>query len=240
MSKATYLAVMGELEKMSNAETLSQMNKFGINPKKAYGVGIAHLRKLHKLIGMDDPLARQLWGSPIHEAKILGSMVADPGMLNETDVEKLLRNFDSWDLVDEFCLNLFSKSRLGFIICLKYNNDKEEFVKRAAFSTMAIFAAHHNNMSDKKFERFLSIIMREASDERNFVKKAVNWALRQIGKRNINLNGKAIGAALKIQRFNNPTAQWIAKNALEELQSESVQKRLRAAQSAPKSQSRSK
>lgn len=223
-----YSDVMKELEKLSRAEHLVQLKRFNVTAAKPYGVPIAALRKLSQQVGMDDVLSRQLWFSPVHEAKILGSMIADPVELTEKDVDKLLRSFDSWDVVDEFCLNLFSKSRLGYFICTEYNDAEAEFVKRTAFSMMAILAWHHGNMSDQKFERFLPIIIRESVDERNFVKKAVNWSLRQIGKRNLNLNARAIAAAEKIQKISNESSQWVAKDALRELKSPEIQKRLRS------------
>jgi len=156
-------------------------------------------------------------------------MVAEPEKLTENQMENWVRGFNSWDVCDQVCMNLFEKSPLAMKKIRDWAEREEEFVKRAAFALIACLAWHDKEMKDEEFVRLIPIIKRGATDERNFVKKAVNWALRNIGKRNQNLNKVAIRAAKQMRGIDSRSCRWIASNAIRELESESVQKRLRKA-----------
>jgi 3-methyladenine DNA glycosylase AlkD len=180
-----------------------------------------------KQIGRNHLLAQRLWNSGVHEARILAGMIDLPEEVTEKQMEKWARDFDSWDVCDQVCSNLFDKTKFAHKKAIIWSKRREEFVKRAGFVLMATLAVHDKESGDKQFLKFLPIIKREARDERNFVKKAVNWALRQIGKRNLALNRMAIKTAKEIQGIDSKAAKWIASDAIRELTSEAVQKRLR-------------
>jgi 3-methyladenine DNA glycosylase AlkD len=221
-----YDEIIDQLKSLSNPEAIAGMARFGIKSEKTLGVSIPNLRKIAKKTGKNHTLALQLWDSDIHEARILAGMVDDPEMVTEEQMESWVKDFDSWDVCDQCCLNLFDKTEFAYQKAIEWSERSEEFVKRTGFVLMAQFAVHDKKASDKDFMQFFPIIKREATDERNFVKKAVNWALRQIGKRNLNLNDKAIEIAKEIQQLDSKSAKWIATDALRELTSEAVQKRL--------------
>jgi 3-methyladenine DNA glycosylase AlkD len=202
------------------------MARYGINPQNTYGVSIPNLRKIARETGINHALAQELWASGIHEARILASMIDDPSMATEEQLESWVKDFDSWDVCDQCCMNLFEKTGFAYRKAVEWSESDKEFVKRAGFVLMARLAVSDKNADDEIFETFFPIIKREASDNRNYVKKAVNWALRQIGKRNINLNKKAILIAGEIQKMDSRSAKWIASDAIRELTGESVQKRL--------------
>lgn len=208
-----------------NPEAVAGMARFGINPENTYGVSMPTLRKTAREIGKDHQLAEQLWSSGIHEARILACLIDDPKMVTEEQLERWVTDFNSWDVCDQCCMNLFDKTEWAYQKAIEWSGRSEEFVKRAGFAMMATLAVHDKKAKDSQFEQFFPIIGREASDERNFVKKAVNWALRQIGKRNETLNTLAIGIARDIQQIDSKSARWIAANALRELTSEKVQKK---------------
>jgi len=222
-----YEEIIDQLKSLSDPEAVSGMARFGIKSDKTLGVSIPNLRKIAKKTGKNHPLALQLWDSDIHEARILAGMVDDPEMVTEEQMESWVKDFDSWDVCDQCCLNLLDKTEFAYQKAIEWSERSEEFVKRTGFVLMAQFAVHDKKASDEDFIQFFPIIKREATDTRNFVKKAVNWALRQIGKRNLNLNDKAIEIAKEIQQLDSKSAKWIATDALRELTSEAVQKRLR-------------
>ncbi len=218
--------ILSRLKSMSNQENVAGMARFGINPKNTYGISIPDLRRIAKELGRNHVLALQLWRSGIHEARILASMIDDPQKVTSPQMERWVGDFDSWDVCDQCCSNLFDKTALASRKAVEWSSRKEEFVKRAAFALMAALAAHDKTADDAQFKRFLKIISVQSNDERNFVKKAVNWALRQIGKRNSDLNKAAIATANKIQQHPSKAARWIASDALRELTSQAVQQRL--------------
>lgn len=223
--------ILKKLKSQANPKNVEGMARFGINPKNTYGVSIPILRKMAKKIGKNHQLAKQLWNSGIHEARILAGLIGEPEKVTEKQMEKWVNDFDSWDVCDQVCSNLFDKTAIAFQKALKWAKRDKEFVKRAGFVMMACLSVHDKKANDKKFEEFLSLIKKEGTDKRNFVKKAVNWALRQIGKRNLALNKKAIATAKEIQKIDSKSAKWIASDALRELTSDAVQKRLQAKKS---------
>jgi len=221
-----YNDILQKLETLSNPKTVEGMASYGIDPENAYGVSVPNLRKMAKEIGVNHALAQQLWASSIHEARILATMVDDPEMVTEGQIEKWVNDFDSWDVCDQCCQNLIEKTKFAYPKAVKWSSNDKEFIKRAAFVLMARLAVSDKKADDKQFEPFFPSIKRESVDNRNFVKKAVNWALRQIGKRNPNLNKMAIKTAEEIQQINSRSARWIASDAIRELTSEAIQKRL--------------
>jgi 3-methyladenine DNA glycosylase AlkD len=219
--------IVKQLKSLSNPDAVAGMVRFGINPTNTYGVSIPVLRKMAKQISKNHLLAQQIWtSSSIHEARILAGMIDIPEKVTETQLEHWVKDFDSWDICDQCCSNLFDKTKFAHKKAIEWSKRREEFVKRAGFVLMATLAVHDKEADNQKFMRFLPVIKREASDERNFVKKAVNWALRQIGKRNSALNKIAIQTAKEIQKIDSKSAKWIASDALRELTSEAVRKKL--------------
>ena len=222
-----YQDVLQQLKSLSNPEAVAGMARFGINPKNTLGVPIPTLRKMAKEVGKNHALAQQLWASGIHEARILASMIDDPEKVTEAQMESWVKDFDSWDVCDQCCGNLFDKTQYAFRKAVEWSGREEEFVKRAGFALMAWLAFHDKKIKDEQFMTFLPAIVGASFDERNYVRKAVNWALRQIGKRNLNLNGMAIKAAQEIHELDSKAARWIASDALRELTNEKVQQKLR-------------
>ena len=219
--------VLDELQSKAKPDQLAGMAKYGMTVERRLGVSVPDMRKLAKELGRDHRLALDLWRSGIAEARIVAGMVADPAKLTEGQMEEWVKDIDSWDVCDQVCMNLFEKSQLAWKKIIDWSEREEEFVKRTAFSLIACLAWHDKKASDEKFAELLPVIMREATDERNFVKKAVNWALRNMGKRNVHLNEAAISTAKEIQRLDSKAARWIAADAIRELESDAVQSRLR-------------
>ncbi len=223
----TYNEIIRKLKSKRNPRNIAGMARFGINPENTLGIAIPVLRSIAKSIGTDHALALKLWASGIHEARILASIVDDPARVTEAQMERWVRQFDSWDVCDQCCGNLFDKTPLAYSKAVEWSKREKEFEKRAGFALMAYLASHDKAARDAQFEKFLPLILRGARDERNFVRKAVNWALRGIGKRNARLNRDAIKTAREIQKIRVKSAQWVAADALRELTSSAVQERLR-------------
>lgn len=218
--------ILEKLRNMGDPKAVEGMARFGINPEGTYGVSVPKLRSLARKIGRSHALAQELWDSGVHEARILASMIDDPEEVTEEQMEAWVRDFDSWDICDQCCMNLFEKTGFAYRKCVEWSSREEEFVKRAGFALMARLAVSDKKAGDERFMEFLPIIKRESVDERNYVKKAVNWALRQIGKRNRELNKAAIKTAEEIRAIDSKSARWIASDALRELTSDKVQRRL--------------
>lgn len=218
---------LNQLKSLTDPESVAGMARFGINPDNTLGVSIPAIRKMAKEIGKDHTLAQEFWSSGIHEARILAGMVDDPGEVTGEQMDRWAADFDSWDVCDQVCSNLFDKTRFAYQKAHEWSGREEEFVKRAGFVLMAALSVHDKKAGDDKFLEFLPLIKMGALDERNFVKKAVNWALRQIGKRNMDLNKAAVETANDIRKIDSKSARWIASDALRELTDEKIQKKLR-------------
>lgn len=218
--------IIKELESLSNPEDIAGMARFGIEANRAYGVRMPELTRIAKETGRNHELAEELWRYGYTETRILACMIDDPGLVTEEQMERWVLEFNSWDVCDQCCMKLFRKTPFAYQKIEEWSKREEEFVKRAAFTLIATLAVHDKKADDRKFEELFPIIIRESCDERNFVKKAVNWALRQIGKRNLNLNKKAIAIAEEINQLDSRSAKWIAKDAIKELRSEKIQERL--------------
>lgn len=204
---------------MRNDRNLQGMRRFGIRGKNMLGIPIPVLRKLAKKSGKSHALALSLWKSGIHEARILAAYVDEPKKVTSAQMDSWAAGFDSWDVCDQVCQNLFDRTTFAYQKALTWSFRKEEFVKRAGFALMACLAWHDKRATNSAFDPFFKRIVAESTDDRNFVKKAVNWALRQIGKRNPILRRKAIFSAQVILSKNtqSPAARFVAKNALREL-----------------------
>ncbi|NUN11203.1 DNA alkylation repair protein [Candidatus Micrarchaeota archaeon] len=207
-----------ELKKHASEKNRLGMARFGINPTSALGVSIPVLREIAKKHKRQHLLAAELWATQIHEARILAALIDDPKQVTEKQMEEWVEEFNSWDLCDQACGNLFDKTAFAYEKAIEWSSSKKEFVKRAGFALMACLAVHDKKASNTVFESFLPLIERESSDERNFVKKAVNWSLRQIGKRNPELNKKALKLARKLKESDSKPARWIGSDAVRELE----------------------
>ena len=218
--------IIAELKAVANPQSAEGMARVGIQTSAALGISIPTLRKMAKEIGVGHDLALALWETEIHEARILACYIADPTQVSEAMMEHWVQDFNSWDLCDQCCGNLFDRTEFAYKKAIEWSEREEEYVKRAGFALMAWLPIHDKDVPDRMFTQFFPYIKKGATDERNFVKKAVNWALRNIGKRNLDLNTLAIQTASDIQRLESKAARWIAGDALRELTSEKQQARL--------------
>jgi 3-methyladenine DNA glycosylase AlkD len=206
------------------------MARFGITTDKAFGIKHPILKKIAKGLGRHNDLALELWDTGYHEARLIATLVADPKVFTKTMANAWVKAINSWDICDGFTGNLIDRTPYAYEIAQTWARRKEEFVRRAGFALMAWLPVHDKKATDAKFDPFFELITEYSIDERNFVKKAVNWALRQLGKRNRTLNRKAIATAKQVAKIDSKSARWIAKDALKELESEAVQSRLKAKQ----------
>jgi len=221
------LDVVRTLERMGDRSRLEGMARFGIDTGRAVGVTVTELRRFARDLGRDHELAAALWASGVHEARLLASLVDDPDMVSEAQMEAWVADLDSWDVCDGVCGNLFDRTSFALDKAVEWSSREPEFEKRAAFALVASAAVHRKDLPDAAFASLLPVIRVEATDERNYVKKAVSWALRQIGKRSSGLNPLAIRTAEQIERIDSRAARWVARDALRELRSDAVQARLR-------------
>jgi len=225
--RVSVTSVLRDLRAMSSPKSVAGMARFGINPKNTLGVSVPQIREIAGKLGKSHALAQELWKSGIHEARILAGFVDEPHFVTEEQMETWVSEFDSWDVCDNVCGSLFDKTELAYEKAAEWSSRKEEFVKRAGFALMAYLAVHDKKAGNDVFTTFLPMIKRGSDDDRNFVRKAVNWALRQIGKRNLALNKLAVQTAKEIQKMEPRSAKWIASDALRELTDEKVRDRLR-------------
>jgi 3-methyladenine DNA glycosylase AlkD len=217
--------IVERLKSKANPNNLEGMARYGISTANRFGNSIPFLRKLAKEIGKNHKLALELWEEGIDETKILASMIGEEDKLTEAQAEKWVADFNSWDVCDQVCMNLFKKLPFAKKKIKEWSKGKEEFVKRAAFSLIACIAVYDKEKPDNEFMKFLSLIKKAATDERNYVKKAVSWALRNIGKRNKNLNKEVIKFASELEKTDSKSGRWIARETLKDIQREKVKKR---------------
>jgi 3-methyladenine DNA glycosylase AlkD len=219
--------IVAELRRLGTKSNVEGMARYGIRAKKAFGVSKPKLDALAKKIGKNHALGLKLWSTGIQDAKILAGLICDPEKVTGAQMELWVRDFDNWDSCDGTCCHLFVLAKDAWPKAFAWTKRKDEFQKRGGFALAAYLAYRDKSAGDGKYLEFLQVIEREAEDERNFVKKAVNWALRNIGKRNLRLNGAAIATARRLRERESRTARWIAADALRELEGEAVQARLR-------------
>ncbi len=220
--------VLKRLKAMSDPKVVESHSRFGDTGKNKLGVTTPDIRKLAREIGKDHRLALDLWKINIHEARVLATMIDHPRHVTEEQMEEWIKDFDGWGICDHACGNLFDKTPFAYRKASEWSSRKKEYEKRAGFALVAYLAVHDKKAEDRRFLNFLKLIKREAADDRNFVKKAVNWALREIGKRDKALNREAIKTAKEIKLMKERSARWIASDALRELQSEAVRGRLKS------------
>jgi len=223
----TVRRAVAELRRYGEQRNVEGMARFGIRAEKVYGVSKPRLDELARKIGKDHELGMRLWETGIHDARLLGVMISEPARVTARQMEQWVKDFDNWDVCDGTCCHLFVDAKPAWEKAFAWSRRRREFEKRAGFALAAFLAVHDKAAGNEVFERFLKAIEREAWDERNFVRKAVTWALRNIGKRNPPLNRKAIACAERILKDGEGAARWIARDALRELTSEAVQRRLK-------------
>ena len=210
--------VLHMLQSHARPGAVEGMARFGMTPDARMGVSVPDMRRIAKTVGRDHALALALWETGIPEARILASMVDDPAQLTDSQMEAWVADFNSWDVCDQVCMNLFDKSPLAWQKVGQWARRDEEFVRRAAFALIACLAWHDKAAPDEAFIRLFPVIKAGATDGRNFVKKAVSWALRQVGKRNANLRRAALDTAREIGQMDAKPARWIAADVIRELE----------------------
>jgi 3-methyladenine DNA glycosylase AlkD len=220
--------ILTTLYSKTNPKNVEGMARYGITSKnKVLGISMPFLQSLKKNIGKNHDLALDLWQTKVYEARLLAAFIADPKLLTKSVMNRWVRDFDNWAICDGVCMHCFRNTPYAHDLVAKWIKQKSEFVRRAGFTMMATLSVADKKSEDTVFLKYLPLIQRYATDERNYVKKAVNWALRQIGKRNLKLNASAIKTAKEIRKLDSSSAKWIAADALRELKSAAVQKRLK-------------
>jgi 3-methyladenine DNA glycosylase AlkD len=215
--------ILNKIKENGNPANLEGMARFGIRFDEAFGCNVPFMRKLAGNFRGNHDLALKLWKTGIHEARIIAFLIDDPEMVSDAQAERWLKDVKSWDICDGLCSNLIRKTPFAYKKAFEWSRRKEEFQKRAGFVMMAVLAVHDNRVDETVFFEFLKRIEEESGDNRNFVKKAVNWALRQIGKRNYKLHKSAVKTAEKIKLQDSKSARWIANDALREFKTETTQ-----------------
>ena len=217
--------VLEMLAAKADPDQLEGMARYGMTVENRLGVKVPQMRKIAKEIGKDHKLALELWETGITEAMILASMLDVPDEVTEEQMEAWVQDFDSWDVCDQVCMNLFDKTPLAWKKIHAWSNREEEFVKRAAYALIACLAVHDKELSDEVFISLIPVIKAGATDNRNFVKKAVSWALRNIGKRNPELNTVALATAREFRGIDSSSARWIGSDAIRDLTSDATIRR---------------
>ena len=212
--------IIQEFEELSDVDFAQNMKKFGINYVKSYGLRLPQIRKIAKQCGKNHELALKLWNYGYHETYLLATLVEEPKKVDSIQLNEWVNSFYSWDLVDQACINLLRFIPEAIDNIFTWANSDGEFVKRTAFSLIAVLAVHNK---DANFDEYFEIIKEGSKDNRNFVKKSVNWALRQIGKSSAENNRKALKLSYEILEIDNKASKWVARGAIKELESEKVQ-----------------
>ena len=225
--KASVASTLAWLKKRSSARNREGMARYGLYSKNTLGVSVANIRVLAKRLGRDHDLALALWETGIYEARMLTTFVDEPDRVTPAQMDRWCRDFDSWGICDALCFHLFDKTPHAWKKIAKWSDARAEFVKRASFALLASVALHDKTAPDKPFLDSLSLIEGAATDDRNFVKKAVSWALRAIGKRNPALHAAAVKLADRLAKSENPAARWTGKDTLRDLATPATFKRLK-------------
>jgi 3-methyladenine DNA glycosylase AlkD len=221
--------ILVQFEQLRNSKNIAGMARFGIRVKEdnAFGISVVNLRKMAKRYGKNQPLAEALWKTGWHEARIIASLIADKEIFTQKLMDLWVKDIDSWDTCDQCCINIFRELPYAYDKIYAYAPSEEEFIRRTAFSLIATLAVGDKTQSDKVFTDLLKLVERYAVDERNFVKKALNWALRSIGKRNIALHPEALKLAERLSQSENKTARWVGKDAYRELTNPAIIARIK-------------
>ena len=219
--------VLESLKRVAEKRVLDDMtNRYNIQTTKAFGVSMSNIQKVAKPLGRNHELAAALWETGWYEARMATSFVDEPDCVTSEQMDRWARDFDNWGIVDTLCFNLFDRTPHAWRKVAQWCKQDEEFIKRAGFALLWSLTVHDKQASDEQFRQGLVLILRGASDERHFVKKAVNMALRAVGKRSAGLNAAAITVARRLAESTNAAARWVGKDALRELTSSSVTRRL--------------
>ena len=219
--------VVARLKRLGTKKTRDGMARYAIPSDNAFGVSVADIRKLGKQLGRNHDLAESLWKTGWYEARMLASFVDDPAQVTPAQMDRWCRDFDSWAIVDTICFHLFDKTPYAFAKVKEWATRKGEFEKRAAFALLASLGVHDKAASDQSFAKCLPLIERGATDERNFVKKGVSWALRVVGRRSKALNEASVELSQRLCNSEKSAARWVGKDALKELTSAAVISRLK-------------
>ena len=218
--------VLAWLEKRGTRRTIDGMARYGIVAERAFGVPMGTLLSLRKRLGKDHALATALWQSGWYEARLLAALVGDPARVTRRQMNAWAAGFENWADCDTVCFHLFDRTPFAWEKARLWSASPREFVRRAGFALMACLALHDKGAPDKRFLAFLPLIEKGARDERNFVKKGVNWALRAIGRRNVALHAAALAVARRLALSEEAAPRWVGKDALRELASQKVRARL--------------
>jgi 3-methyladenine DNA glycosylase AlkD len=202
------------------------MARYAIPSDNAFGVSVGTLRQYAKRLGPDHELAAALWRTGWYEARMLAAFVDEPARVTPAQMDRWCQDFDSWAICDTVCFHLFVRTPHAWRKVKQWSRRRDEFVKRAAFALLASLTAHDKQADDEPFLQGLLLVERAATDQRNFVKKSVNWALRSIGKRSPELNAAAVSVARHLSTSQHPSARWVGKDAVRELTSPAVKRRL--------------
>ncbi len=221
-------AALSWLKQKSTSRDRENLARFGITANKAFGVSMANIQVLGKRLGRDHELAAALWDTGWYEARMLTSFVDEPERVTPAQMDRWCRDFDNWGICDTLCFCLFDRTPHAWAKVAQWSDKRDEFVKRAAFALLASLAGHDKSATDQQFVDSLLLIERAATDERNSVKKGVSWALRRIGRRNAALHAAAVTVARRLANSPHSAARWVGKDALRELTSPAVMRRLAA------------
>jgi 3-methyladenine DNA glycosylase AlkD len=219
--------ILEKLKSKSRKDQLKGMARYGININKRLGVSIPNIRKIAKEFGQNHEIALDLWETGYADARITAAIIDEPEKVTENQMDEWVKTIDSWDVCDQVCMNLFDKTPYSWKKIIDWSKSNEEFVKRTAFSLLACLAWHDKNADDSKFLKYFPLIKKNAIDERNYVKKAISWSIRHIGKRNLNLHKAALNLANELKKIENKTAQWIGSDVIRDLNSDSTKRKLK-------------
>lgn len=223
--------ILTALRAQASARNREGMARYGINVARALGVSVTEIRRMARPYRKRHDLARQLWETQVHEARIMACIIGEPEKVTKAEMERWVKDLDSWDICDLACGNLWDKTPWAYEKALAWNRRRAEFVKRAGFALMAALSVHDKQANDDAFSPFFDAVVAQCEDERNFVKKAVNWALRQMGKRNLHLHGRALAIAQDLCERQSKAARWIGRDAVRELTNPKVIARARKGKS---------
>ena len=226
--KGTIDAVLASLERRGTKRTREGMARYGIVAPKAFGVSVGVLKELAKPLGRDHELAAALWDTGWYEARMLAGFIDDPARVTPAQMDRWARDFDNWAICDHICFHLFDRTPHAWIKITLWSGRRDEFVKRAAFALLASVALHDKRTGDEPFLQALPLIERAATDDRNFVKKGVSWALRGVGRRNLALRTASVAVARRLAASSEAAARWVGKDALRDLTRATIVARLRS------------
>ncbi|HKO90820.1 MAG TPA: DNA alkylation repair protein [Polyangiaceae bacterium] len=232
--------VVATLKRMGSQRTRDGMARYAIPSDQAFGVPVGELRAFAKRLGPSHALAAALWDSGWYEARMLACFVDEPALVTSAQMDRWCRDFDNWAICDTACFHLFDRTPHAFGRIAAWSRRRPEFVRRGAFALLASVALHDKESGDEPFLRTLPLIEAAASDERNFVKKSVSWALRGIGGRSRELSLAALALGERLSASDEPTQRWVGKDVLRELRKPALQKRLAARSRAASSRAKAK